>query len=70
MPLYEYQCSDCGDNFEKMLRFSEIDQNPSCPSCQSTKTKKKISSFAALGGSLNGSDFSSSSSCGSSGGFT
>ena len=70
MPLYEYQCKDCGDEFEKMVRFSEADQNPACPVCQSQNTKKKISVFASLGGSLNGGGTSTSSNCGSSGGFT
>ena len=70
MPLYEYQCSDCGDEFEKVVRFSEADQNPPCPSCQSRNTIKKISVFASLGSSLSGTSVSASSSCGSSGGFT
>jgi putative FmdB family regulatory protein len=70
MPIYEYQCSDCGDEFEKMVRFSEADQNPPCPVCQSQNTKKKISSFASIGGLLNGNSLSTGSSCGSSGGFT
>jgi putative FmdB family regulatory protein len=70
MPLYEYQCHDCGDEFEKMVRFSEADQAQACPACQSRNTKKKISVFAALGGSSRQSAASSGSSCGSSGGFS
>jgi putative FmdB family regulatory protein len=70
MPLYEYQCNDCGDEFEKMVRLSEADQNQACPSCESLNTKKKISFFSALGGSLGGTSVSAGSSCGSSGGFT
>jgi putative FmdB family regulatory protein len=69
MPLYEYQCHDCGKEFEKMVRFSEADQNPACPDCQSQDTKKKISSFASLGTSLNKSRVSSSS-CAPRGGFS
>jgi putative FmdB family regulatory protein len=70
MPLYEYQCSDCGNEFEKMVRFSEADQNIPCPSCQSQKTRKKISTIASLGSSLSRNGVSAGSSCGSSGGFT
>jgi putative FmdB family regulatory protein len=70
MPIYEYQCKDCGDDFEKVVRFSEADQNPACPVCQSQNTKKKISVFAPLGGSLKGGSSSTSTSCGSGGGFT
>ena len=70
MPLYEYQCSDCGDEFEKVVRFSEADQSPTCPTCQSLNTRKKISVFAALGNSSGSSGYSTGSSCSSSGGFT
>lgn len=69
MPLYEYECKDCGSTFEKMVRFSEADQAPVCPSCESQNTKKKISVFASLGGGgYNGG--SGGSNCGSSGSFT
>jgi putative FmdB family regulatory protein len=70
MPIYEYQCSDCGDKFEKMVLFSKADQKPECPACKSRNTKKKISVFASPGSSHNGTSISASSNCGSSGGFT
>ncbi len=69
MPLYEYECKECGEKFEKMVRFSEAGQNPACPACHSPDTHKKISSFASLGSSLGGGSVSASS-CGSSGGFS
>ena len=69
MPLYEYHCNDCNEDFEKMVRFSEADQSAACPACQSPDTTKKISRMAAYGRSLNGIS-SSSHSCGSSGGFS
>jgi len=62
MPLYEYECTDCGQMFEKMVRFSDAERNPQCPACKSTHTRKQISSFATKG-SLSGS--SSSGGCGS-----
>ena len=34
MPIYEYECNQCGEAFEKMMRFSEADQIPACPHCQ------------------------------------
>ncbi len=70
MPLYEYQCQDCGTQFEKMLRFSEADQNPPCPSCQGEHTRKKLSLFASHGAVSGGAVASSGSNCGSSGGFS
>ena len=70
MPLYEYHCNDCGEEFEKMVRFTETDSSQVCPSFQSQDTKKKISSFASLGTFLSGSGGSTSSNCGSRGGFS
>ncbi len=71
MPLYEYRCKDCGTEFEKQLRFSEANQLPACPNCNSTQTRKKISSVVSFAASSDGSfASSSSSSCGTGGGFT
>ena len=49
MPLYEYRCSDCGNEFEMMMRFSEADRRPECPACESLKTQKKLSAVASFG---------------------
>jgi putative FmdB family regulatory protein len=68
MPLYEYRCNECGEVFEKMVRFSEADQKPACPTCNSPDTSKKLSTVA-IGSSLSGSSGGSSSSCGSHGSF-
>jgi putative FmdB family regulatory protein len=70
MPLYEYHCQSCGEEFEKMVRFSELDKPVECPACQSVKTQKRISLFASGGLASSGSFASSGSSCGSSGGFS
>jgi putative FmdB family regulatory protein len=61
MPLYEYICSDCGQPFEKMMRFSEANQSPACPTCASSNTTKQLSLFASSGSSVNS---TSASSCG------
>jgi len=70
MPIYEYLCSECGESFEKMVRFSEANQSPVCPKCASQDTHKKISKVGSFGTSLSGSTNTSGSSCGSSGGFS
>jgi putative FmdB family regulatory protein len=70
MPLYEYQCHNCGKQFEKMVRFSEIDLSQTCPDCQSQDTRKKISTIASLGKHLSGTGFSTGSSCAPRGGFS
>lgn len=64
MPLYEYLCSECGQPFEKMMRFSEQEQQPACPTCGSQNTRKQISLFASSGGA----NQVSSGSCGTSSG--
>ncbi|MEN6572215.1 MAG: zinc ribbon domain-containing protein [Anaerolineaceae bacterium] len=70
MPIYEYVCSDCGEEFEKRVSFSEADQKPVCPKCASLSTHKKISIVGSFGSSFAGAASSSGSSCGSHGGFS
>ena len=70
MPLYEYICRDCGQPFEKMVRMSELDQAPVCPTCGSADTRKQISTFATRGVSTNSSVSAASSSCSSTGRFS
>jgi putative FmdB family regulatory protein len=69
MPIYEYECHDCGREFEKVVRFAEADQPQVCPDCKSENTKKKVSVFASFGGLSSGGG-GSGGSCGSGGGFT
>lgn len=45
MPLYEFECQDCKENFEKLMRLTGLPQAV-CPKCGSVKTIKKISTFA------------------------
>ena len=68
MPLYEYVCLECGQPFEKMLRFSEMNQQPSCPSCSGTNTKKQISLFASSASSTSSITAGGSAACGTGGG--
>lgn len=70
MPIYEFDCYECGEPFEKMVRFSEADIAPACPNCNSRDTHKLISKVSFLGSSFSDSSGSASSSCGSGGGFS
>jgi len=70
MPIYEYECNQCGEPFDKMVRFSEANQIPACPKCESKDTHKKISAVFSFGTSGLGAASSSPTGCGSSGGFT
>ena len=43
MPLFEYECRDCGNHFEYLTR---AEQRPSCPTCSSEDLQKLLSGFA------------------------
>jgi putative FmdB family regulatory protein len=51
MPLYEYRCDACGRTFEELRPSSEADAAIACPSCESNRTGRKLSTFAASAGS-------------------
>ena len=42
MPIYEYVCSDCGHEFEKLQKMSDAPLRD-CPDCELPSLKKKIS---------------------------
>lgn len=48
MPLYEFSCSRCGAEFERILATSE--SRTSCPECRSRKVEKKFSLFGMKSG--------------------
>ncbi|MBN2327532.1 MAG: zinc ribbon domain-containing protein [Candidatus Omnitrophica bacterium] len=43
MPIFEYACRDCGQNFEELV-FSQQDQ-VHCPQCDSASVQKQLSTF-------------------------
>jgi putative FmdB family regulatory protein len=43
MPLFEYRCLACHDEFELLIRGSA---QPICPSCGATSLEKILSTFA------------------------
>lgn len=42
MPIYEYACHDCGQEFEKIQSFSDS-STPACPNCQGMHVRRRIS---------------------------
>ncbi|NLO05243.1 MAG: zinc ribbon domain-containing protein [candidate division WS1 bacterium] len=46
MPLYEFQCSKCGERFEKLLTGKNKDKGGECPKCGSEATERVPSGFA------------------------
>ncbi|MDR2142366.1 MAG: zinc ribbon domain-containing protein [Deltaproteobacteria bacterium] len=68
MPIYEYKCPQCGQEFETLVTRSQ--ELIACPGCGHERCDKLMSSFRSLGGSkspdgLGGSYASSGSGCGS-----
>jgi len=45
MPIYEYHCRHCSNEFETLVRSSG--PAPSCPECHGTELERKLSTFAA-----------------------
>jgi len=43
MPLFEYECTGCGNKFELLVRGSE---QPRCPACGGERVEKCLSVFA------------------------
>jgi putative FmdB family regulatory protein len=62
MPIFEFVCTQCGENFEELVRSASSTSEVICPKCQSQQVKKKISTFAArvVGG---GTSYSMSTAC-------
>ena len=51
MPLYEYRCRDCGNQFEVLQRLGEGAEGLACTGCGAAALDKQFSTFATSGGS-------------------
>jgi putative FmdB family regulatory protein len=47
VPLYEYDCQDCGGHAEILVRGSEA---PVCPACHGSNLARALSTFAVTTG--------------------
>jgi len=67
MPIYEYLCADCKDEFEELVSSSGAD-HVACPQCGSQTVTRLLSSFArpriAAGGGGGGGGGCCGGSCG------
>ena len=50
MPMYEFSCNECGNEFEELVSLNAT-QYPPCPGCESENVEKKISVCGSVGGS-------------------
>ena len=65
MPLYEFECTDCHEEFEDLVpNLSRIDE-VECPRCGSGKVHRLQSGFATVSSSSGG--YASSAGCRSTG---
>jgi putative FmdB family regulatory protein len=48
MPIFEYRCQNCSEEFEKIILGEEKDVE--CPECGSDETRKLLSAFAVQSG--------------------
>jgi putative FmdB family regulatory protein len=45
MPIYEFECPDCGEIFERLQKLSDPDPT-TCPACGKTHVKRKLTAPA------------------------
>lgn len=49
MPVYDYICNDCHNEFEKVLTLSEHEKGPIvCPHCNSKNVEQEAKEFFAV----------------------
>ncbi len=53
MPIYEFACNVCKNNFEQLLPISRMDDNANCPDC-GRGAKRRLSVFMSFSTSSDG----------------
>jgi putative FmdB family regulatory protein len=48
MPIYEYECSQCGHCFEKLMFTGDDDRDLKCPACGTPQIRKLVSCAGTL----------------------
>lgn len=70
MPIFEFECTECGEPFEELVRSATAVEEVVCPCCGGKHVRKKISTFASkISGSASVPSYSSSSAGCSTGGL-
>jgi putative FmdB family regulatory protein len=45
MPIYEFECAQCGHRFDRLQKLSDPDPS-TCPSCAASRVQRKLSAPA------------------------
>lgn len=53
MPIYEFSCQKCGDDFEALCRMGGT-ADDGCPACGSQRIAKRMSTFVGKSGNGRG----------------
>jgi len=70
MPIYEYQCLDCGERFEVLQRMGAGGEGLTCPQCRKSRVTKQFSTFASgAGSSPSATASAAAATCGAGSGF-
>lgn len=70
MPLYEYQCSECGHRFEVLQRLGEGSDGLTCPECGRASANKQFSTFSSSAAAGGAGSTAAGGGCGAGSGFT
>jgi putative FmdB family regulatory protein len=49
MPIYEYRCRKCGEQFEAIRQVGDDGKDLACPECGAKGPEKLLSAFAVTG---------------------
>jgi putative FmdB family regulatory protein len=49
MPIYEYRCRKCGEQFEALRPVGDNGKRLACPKCGAKGPEKQLSTFAVTG---------------------
>lgn len=52
MPLYDYECPECGVRFTylwRTIQAAQANDSPTCPACGSNSSQRIVSQVAVLG---------------------
>lgn len=47
MPIYKYQCRDCGSIFERIRAIDDTDDEVECPACGKTGPERVFAVFSS-----------------------